>query len=133
MSTMRNLVAIARGGEISAGAGGAAASTGTPKRTCPSSWPSTAHKMGRWPSSSPGKGVSRCTVSLAFQAGPSSSPRSPNWNSLSLLLCGQALETSVRKGALPFPGWHCSAALLVDPALPLQEEVGWDHIRGINK
>lgn len=112
MSTVRNPVAVAGGGENSAGAGGAAECTGTLNRTCPSSLPSTAHKMGRWPSSSPGKGVSHCTVSLAFQAGPTSSPLSPNWNLLSRLLRGQAPMTSVRKGALAFPGWpHCSAAV----------------------
>lgn len=38
--------------------------------------------------------------------------------------------TSIRKGALPFSGWlQCSAvALLVEPALSLQEEAG-DGIR----
>lgn len=84
---------------------------GTVKQTCPSSSPSTAHKMGRWPSSSPGKGVSGCTVgSFVFQAGPISGSLSPNWNSLSLLLCGQAPMTSIRKGALPFSGWPRSFA-----------------------
>lgn len=78
---------------------------GTVKQTCPSSSPSAAHKMGRWPSSSPGKGVSGCTVgSFVFQAGPNQW-LSPNWNSLSLLLCGQAPMTSIRKGVLPFSGW----------------------------
>lgn len=112
MSTVRNPVAVARGGETSAGAGGAAGSTGTLNWTCPSSLPSTAHKMGRWPSSSPGKGVSCCTVSPAFQTGPTSSPLSPNWNPLSRLLHGQAPMTSVSKGALAFRGWlHSSAAV----------------------
>lgn len=44
MSTVRNLVAIAKGGKTSAGAGGAAATTGTLNWTCPSSLPSTVHK-----------------------------------------------------------------------------------------
>lgn len=57
-------------------------------------------------------------VSLAYQAGPSSSPLSPNWNSLSQLLPGQAPVTSMRKDALPFSGWpHSSAAVLMEPAL----------------
>lgn len=141
MSTVRNLVAIAKGGETSAGAGGAAATTGTLNWTCPSSLPSTAHKKekkkGKWPSSSPGKGVSRCTVSIAFQAGPISHPLSTNWNPWARLLSVQGPPqpppvTSIRKGAPAFSGWsHCltaAAALLVKPALPLQEE-SRDRIR----
>lgn len=60
-------------------------------------------RLTQWedgPAPPPGKGVS-----FGFQAGPISGSLSPNWNSLSLLLRGQAPMTSIRKGALPFWSW----------------------------
>lgn len=46
---------------------------------------------------------------------------------------GQAPMTSIRKGALPFSGWLAAVALLVEPALPLQEEAGMGSESGCSQ